>query len=538
MRVLIDQKSYDEMLSKPSHPRDCYVRKNEYPHHLYVDGVKYLVARAVYDGIKRAQEAGDDDALLHLMFHKDEIERLVAEARARGVDLRTVRALGDPPPTDDESRPRLSNTFCPPQPQTIEETGLNRTFLYEHVLRIIYNKGRVTGAELAEESALPYRVVDVLLRELRGQELIDIGGQRGFGDVNYEYILTPRGNQAAADAMLKTMYAGPCPVTLDHWIASVKAQTVKDVVVTRRNIREAFQGLVIDESILNQVGPAVNSAASVMLFGFPGNGKTTIAERITLLMGDDIFIPYTIEADGAIIKMYDAIVHEPPRQELPDDLEYDKRWVRISRPVVIVGGELTLDGLGLIYNKDSRIYEAPFQMKANCGIFLIDDFGRQQVRVFDLLNRWIVPLEKRYDFITTVTGKKIQIPFDQLIMFSTNLDPNDLGDEALLRRIKFKFEIIDPTEEQWRAIWQIMCRVLKVPYDERGVDYLVAKWYKPDNRPFRMCQPRDILLQMIAIAKYNMETVTLNADLLDAACATYFTSKEKKNFGAKVRLDL
>jgi hypothetical protein len=538
MRILIDQSSYDEMLSKTSHPRDCYVRGTEYLHHVYLDGVKYLVARAVYDCIKRAQEADDGEALLHLMLHKDELERMVAESRAKGVDLRTARAIGDPPPTDQESRPRLQNSFTPKAPDTIEETGLNRTFLYEHIVRTIYNKGRVTGLELVDEIGLTYSILDTLLKELRGQELVDIGGQRGYGDVNYEYILTPRGNQAAADALLKTMYAGPCPVTLDEWIKSVKAQTVRDVVVTRRNIREAFQGLVIDESILNQVGPAVNSAASVMLFGFPGNGKTTIAERITLLMGDDIFIPYTVYADGAIIKMYDSIVHEPPKQELPSELEYDRRWVRISRPVVITGGELTLEGLGLIYNKESRIYEAPFQMKANCGIFLIDDFGRQQVRVFDLLNRWIVPLEKRYDYLTTVTGKKLQIPFDQLIMFSTNLDPNDLGDDALLRRIKFKFEIIDPTEEQWREIWRIMCRVLKVPYDERGLDYLLAKWYKPDNWPLRMCQPRDILLQAISIAKYNMETVTLNADLLDAACVTYFTSKEKKNFGAKVRLDL
>jgi Mg-chelatase subunit ChlI len=538
MRFLVDQASYDHMLSKKSHPRDCYVRGTEYLHHVYIDGVKYVVARAVYDCIKQAQEREDDDALLHLVFHREEIERAVSEARSRGVDLRTTRMIGDPPPTDDVAMPTLSNAFTPEQPETVEATGLNRTFLYEHVLRVIYNKGRASGAELSDELKLSYRIVDVLLTELRNQELIDIGGQRGFGDINYEYILTPRGNAAAQDALLKTMYAGPAPVTLEEWIESVKAQTVRDVVVTRRNIREAFKGLVIDESILNMVGPAVNSASSVMLFGFPGNGKTTIAERITHLMGDDIFIPYTVYADGALIKMYDSIVHEPPKKELPADLEYDRRWVRISRPVVITGGELTLDGLGLVYNKDSRIYEAPFQMKANCGIFLIDDFGRQQVRVFDLLNRWIVPLEKRYDFLTTVTGKKIQIPFDQLIMFSTNLDPNDLGDDALLRRIKFKFEIIDPTEEQWREIWQIMCRVLKVPYESKGIDYLVAKWYKPDNRPFRMCQPRDILLQMMAIAKYNMETVTLNADLLDAACATYFTSKEKKNFGAKVRLDL
>lgn len=295
---------------------------------------------------------------------------------------------------------------------------------------------------------------------------------------------------------------------------------------------------MIDESILNWVGPAVNSGASVMLYGYPGNGKTSIAERMTLLMGDAIFIPITIDADGAMIKMYDAIVHEEPKDPLPDDFEYDRRWIRIKRPVVITGGELTLEQLNLVYNETSKVYEAPFQMKANGGIFLIDDFGRQQVRVFDLLNRWIIPLEKRYDFLNTVTGQKIQIPFDQLIIFSTNLHPSDLGDDALLRRIKFKFEIIDPTEDQWRAIWRIMCKVRNVPYDDRGLDYLVAKWYVPEQRPFRMCQPRDIIDQMISIAKYNMEKVALTPDLLDAACATYFTSAAKKDFGAKVRLDL
>ncbi len=538
MRYLLDQKSYEEMLSHADHSRDCYVRDKEYLHHLYVDGVKYTVGRAVYACVKEATAAGDSDALLHLQFHKEDMERLIAAAQREGIDVRSLRTLGDPPPTDDESRPTLNNSFIPPMPTSIEETGLNRTFLTEQFLRILYNKGRATGAEMAEAMKLFYRVVEPLIVDLRNLEHIDIMGQRGYGDINYEYILTPRGQQAANDANMKTQYAGPCPVPLNTWIESVKTQTIKNVVVTRRNIREAFADLIIAESILNWVGPAVNSAASVMLYGFPGNGKTSIAERITHLMGDAIFIPYTIEADGAIIKMHDSIVHEPPKTPVPEDLEYDKRWIRINRPVVITGGELTLEALDLTYNATSRIYEAPFQMKANGGIFLIDDFGRQQVRVFDLLNRWIVPLEKRYDFLTTVTGQKLQIPFDQLIMFSTNLHPSDLGDDALLRRIKFKFEIIDPTEQQWRDIWKLMCRIRKVEYDDRGLDYLVAKWYKPDDRPFRMCQPRDIIDQMISIAKYNMESVSLNPDLLDAACATYFTAKEKKDFGAKVRLDL
>jgi hypothetical protein len=538
MRFVLDQRSYEEMLERRIHPRDCYVRGQEYCHHLYIDGVKYTVARAVYAGIKEAQAKNDTDALLHLNMHVQDLERLIQEARMRGENVANLRTLGDPPPSEEEARPQLNNSFNPPLPQTIDETGLNRTFLTEHLLRILYNKGRATGRDLADAMCLFYAIIEQLLADLRNVEQVDIIGQRGYGDINYEYALTPRGQEAAAAALAKTQYTGPCPVPINDWIESVKAQTVKNVKVTRRNIREAFDGLVIDESILNMVGPAVNSGSSVMLFGYPGNGKTTIAERITHLMGDDIFIPYTIYADGAIIKMYDAVIHEPARRPLPEGHEHDLRWIRISRPVVIVGGELTLEQLNLIYNSTSKTYEAPFQMKANCGIFLIDDFGRQQVRVFDLLNRWIVPLEKRYDFLNTVTGQKIQIPFDQLIMFSTNLDPKDLGDDALLRRIKFKFEIIDPTEEQFRAIWKIMCKVRKIPYDERGINYLINKWYIPDERPFRMCQPRDIIDQLVSIARYNMETPQLSADLIDAACLTYFPSKEKKNFGAKVRLDL
>jgi hypothetical protein len=538
MRYLLDQQSYQEMLSIAEHPRDCYVRGAEYLHHLYVDGVKFVVARALYECIKQATEAKDEEALLHLMFHKEDLERLIAESRNNGVDIRSVRNLGDPPPTDEEASPKIFNTFLPPFPATLEETGLNVTFVTEHLLRILYSKGRATGAELADTIKMGYGVIEPIIIEMRNGELIDIAGQRGYSDVNYEYILTPRGNAFAMDALTKTSYAGPAPVPLEEWIKSVKAQTIRNIHVTRRNIREAFADLIMDESILNMVGPAVNSGTSMMLFGYPGNGKTSIAERIANLLGDPIFIPMTIEADGSIIKMYDSIVHELPKEPIAEGTEYDLRWIRIKRPVVVVGGELTLEALDLIYNDKSKMYEAPFQMKANCGIFLVDDFGRQKVNPFYLLNRWIIPLEKKYDFITTITGQKMQIPFDQLTMFSTNLDPHQIGDDALLRRIKYKFEVIDPTESQWRAIWKIMCKIRKVPYDDRGLDYLVARWFKPENRPFRMCQPRDIIDQMISIAAYNMETVTLNPDLLDAACLTYFPDKEQKQFGAKVKLDM
>jgi predicted ATPase with chaperone activity len=350
------------------------------------------------------------------------------------------------------------------------------------------------------------------------------------------------------DALKKTEYAGPAPVPFRAYVESVKAQTVRNIVVTRRTIRQAFSDLVVSDAVLNEIGPAVNSGSSIFFFGFPGNGKTSVAERITRLMGDYIFIPYAVEVDGQIIKIFDSVVHEPVKDDAEDGkpqttgnlLEYgppyDLRWAKIKRPVVVVGGELTLPALDLTYNETGRFYEAPFQMKANGGIFMIDDFGRQQVRPMDLLNRWIVPLEKRYDYLTTVTGKKLEIPFDQLIIFSTNLDPSQLVDEAFLRRIKFKIEIRDPDEAQWRKIWAFVCKSKNVEMDPKGIDYLVEKWYRPAGRPFRMCHPRDILEQMISIAKYNMEHVSFAPDLIDAACDTYFVSMEQKSFGAALRL--
>jgi hypothetical protein len=535
MRFLADHASYDQLLSRTDHTNDCYIRSGEYLHHMYIDGIKYVIARALYQCISEAKAKNDTEALAHLQIHEEDLRRLVAEAQARGA-LNGTSMFGPPLPDDDSSPPPI-NTWVPRLATTIEATGLNRTFLTESVLRTIYNQSRVTGAAIVEHLRLFYGTVEPLIQELRQAEYIDIAGQRGYGDINYEYILTPRGTQAVADALQKTQYNGPCPVPFNEYIDSVHQQTIKHVVVTRRNIRQAFSDLVMSETILNEVGPAVNSASSIFLFGYPGNGKTAISERITRLMGDNIYLPYAVEANGQIIKLYDPILHtaitEPPPEDLP---AYDQRWIKIQRPVVIVGGELTLPMLELTYNTIAKIYEAPFQMKANGGIFLIDDFGRQQCRPMDLLNRWIVPLEKHFDYLSMVTGQKLEMPFDQLIIFSTNLDPNDLADEAFLRRIKFKINVTDPSEEHWRRIWEVVCRNRKIPYNEHGIDYLVAKWYRLQDRPFRMCHPRDILDQMISMAKYNMEPVTFNPDLIDAACATYFVSKERQNFGAQVRL--
>jgi hypothetical protein len=548
MRFLIAPEFYEEMRQRSDHTPDCYVRPGEYLHHLYVDGVKFTVAQAVEECLRDAQERNDVPAVRHLQLHLRHYEQLAAHVARDGRSLEGVQLLGDPPPPDEEAdAPRVSGGYAPIPPKIVSETGLSVNFLFDMILRAVYLRGRATGSELSGDLKLNYSVLAPLLPLMRKQGLIDIVGQKGSGgDANFEYeIKPPKGQMALDDALNKTGYSGPAPVPFDDYVESVVAQSVRNLVVTRRSIQRAFQDLIITPEVFNEIGPAINSAASIFLFGYPGNGKTSVAERITRLMGDEIYVPYAVEANGQIIKVFDPIVHTKAEGKVVEGLEslflkdvtWDERYVRIKRPTIVTGGELILPMLDLKFNTVGKFYEAPLQMKANGGIFMIDDFGRQQVRPMDLLNRWIVPLEKKYDYLTTITGTKIEVPFDQLLIFSTNLDPTQLADEAFLRRIKFKIEIRDPDEYQWRQIWRLVCKGRQVEYDDAGIDYLVEKWYRPTGRPFRMCQPRDLLDQMISIAKYNMERVTFTPDLIDAGCATYFVSNEKKDFGAKVRLE-
>ncbi|MBX7105446.1 MAG: ATP-binding protein [Gemmataceae bacterium] len=551
MRFLIAPIFDEELQKRTDHTPDCYVRPGEYLHHLYVEGVKYVVADALKRCIAQAREANDADALLHLELHQGQLDSLggqqaIDQALAGGDEM-----IGDPPPPPidepDAPRARSFSGYAPQSPKLISETGLSVSFLFDMILRTIYNRGRLIGSDIADELKINFSVLNPILGLMRRQSLIDIVGTKGSGgDASMEYELKPpKGQDALQEALNKSAYCGPAPVPFDDYVESVVAQTVRNFAVTRRTIHTAFQDLIITPEVLNEIGPAINSASSIFLFGFPGNGKTAIAERITRLMGDDVYLPYAVEANGAIIQVFDPILHTRSASKSNDGIEssllreisHDERYVRVRRPTIVVGGELVMAQLDLKYNPTGKYYEAPLQMKANGGIFMIDDFGRQQIRPMDLLNRWIVPLEKRYDYLTTITGTKIEIPFDQLLIFSTNLDPMQLADEAFLRRIKYKIEVRNPSEGQFRKIWALVCKSRQVECDERGIDYLIDKWYKPTGRPFRMCQPRDILDQMQSMAKYNMERVTFSPDLIDAACATYFVSGEKKDFGAKVRLE-
>jgi hypothetical protein len=546
MRFIIAPEFYEQMQQQEYHSPDCYVRPGEYLHHLYLDGVKYVIVPAMLECLEQAQQKADVEAIRHLQLHKHHYDALHADAVRRG-GLEGVTLLGDPPPEEEEAVPKIANPFMPRIPSKWEDLGLPLPFLFESVLRTIYNRGQLTGGELATELAVPFPTLAPILPAMRKQTLIDIVGQRGSsGDASFVYELKPpKGAAAAQDALSKSSYVGPLPVPFDDYVEAVMAQSVRKMVVTRRSIQKAFEDLIITDDVFNEIGPAVNSAASIFFFGFPGNGKTSIAERITRLMGDAIFIPHAVEANGQIIKVFDPILHTVVEEEqasegidnvLRKSTNFDQRFIKVRRPTIVVGGELTLPMLDLKFNQVGKFYEAPLQMKANGGIFMIDDFGRQQVRAMDLLNRWIVPLEKRYDYLTTVAGTKIEVPFDELLIFSTNLDPHQLADEAFLRRIKYKIEIRDPDEAQYRRIWELVCKGRRVELDLEGIDYLIEKWYRPTRRPYRMCQPRDLLDQMISIAKYNMERVNFSPDLIDAACLTYFIG-EKKDFGAKAKMD-
>lgn len=411
----------------------------------------------------------------------------------------------------------------PSQPKNLEETGLALRLLADLTLKVIYVGAITIGDELSASLKLPYqKVVEEILRFLKDEKLCEIKGGANYFPFSWRYELTERGRAKAAESLIDNSYVGPAPVSLEAYSSLVKKDELRGTPVSKEALKAALSHLVLEPQVFDQLGPAVNSNKSIFLYGPPGNGKTCIAEAMANLFSTYTLVPYALTVDNQIIKLFDPSYHFEVNEENPK--RYDERWVMIKRPIVEVGGELTLEELDLIYEDKARFYEAPFQLKANGGMLLIDDFGRQRVAPRDLLNRWIVPLEKRFDYLTLHTGKKIEVPFSSFIVYATNLDPKDLVDEAFLRRISYKTEIKDPSEEEYREIFRRVCLAKGIEYIEETVNYLIEKYYQAEKRPFRSCHPRDLADHIIDQAAYRGVESKLDQYSLDYAAASYFVS--------------
>ena len=434
-------------------------------------------------------------------------------------------------PLDDISSPE-----APIAPESMEEAGLNAGFMNETILRTLYAQGAMLGRDLARFLCLPFKVIFPALRFLKDEKCVQVDGGDIIGEVSYQFSLTDAGRARAREAMAVCGYVGPAPVPLEDYVEQTYRQAVTGIFCSPDVLEPAFSHLVMKPELFAALGPAVISGRSVFIYGPPGNGKTAIARSIGEFMntqGGSIYIPYAFLADGNIITVYDPSLHvtDDQTQDALSDADvsiqrylntgsFDQRWVRIRRPVIVTGGELNLEMMDLRFNTDANFYQAPIHFKANGGVFLIDDFGRQLVSPKELLNRWILPLEDRHDFLTVASGKKFQVPFEQLIIFSTNLDPKDLVDDAFLRRIRHKVEINAPTRDVYEKIFNSYAKKLGMNPCTEAIDYLYARYYTKGRSP-RASDCRDLLEIVQSICRYRRQPVHLTKDLLAEASNSF-----------------
>jgi hypothetical protein len=416
-----------------------------------------------------------------------------------------------------------------PAPRTLEETGLSFFFILELIAKILYRGGQLKLSELSNRIHLPISVLEPILAFMRNERLCEIS-HRSDTEASIIYNLTDLGRLRANDYLARCQYAGPAPVPLDAYIAQIRAQSLSGLPITRPMIGKAFEGIVIKQPILDTFGAAMNSGRAVFVYGPAGVGKTFIAEHMASALAGDVFIPHAIQVDNEIIQAYDPLIHKAVAADSVVDFRLerarrDERWVLCKRPIVLTGGELTLSMLDLDFDESSRFYTLPPQMKANNGLLVIDDLGRQLVKARDLMNRWIVPLDRHLDYLTLHNGKKFMVPFDVIVVFSTNLKPADLADEAFLRRLGYKIHLTPLDEEDYRAIFRQVCEEFGIPFAEESLHYLLHQHHYREGRPLLACVPRDILRQVLDVAKYQGKRPELSTEMLDWAWHNYYATE-------------
>jgi hypothetical protein len=429
-------------------------------------------------------------------------------------------------------RPVAVERFLPPVPQTPEDLGLPPGWLEHSILKLLYFKGDLTGRQLSTHLGLNFSVIESTVELLKRQHHIVVKSSLGMGLVSAVITLTESGRQFARESLEANSYVGPVPVPLAQYTRGVVAQRKIEGWLTPSKLKLGFKSVSFNDDIIRQVGPAVNSGKSLLIYGQPGNGKTFLAETIGQIEDEPVYIPYAIEAQGQIIQVFDPLYHrrtQPPEEEeesvftlAHNERAFDGRWVEVHRPFIVTGGELTLDMLDLTFNPATKVYDAPFHLKATNGIYLIDDFGRQKVSPGEVLNRWIVPMERGHDFLSLRAGGKIPIPFAVFLIFSTNLKPDDLGDEAFLRRIQYKMFLRSPNEQEFLRLIEKLCQKEKLRVSRFTLDHLLNDHYKPIKKPFRRCQPRDLVTHALDLIRFESLPMELTEDLIDRAFESTF----------------
>jgi DNA replication protein DnaC len=470
-----------------------------------------------------ANRASADAALEErLAALRDKLSAIAGESSSGDTQSKATLTASPNNSSVDAAKQGSINDFTPPCPNTLAEVGLEKEQIEAIVLKYLFNRGNSAGRQLGDQLGLPFSLIEKILFALKVDQLVVQKGAAPLSD--YVYQLTPQGLEDAKRHYKSCSYYGTLPVPLEDYIASVKAQSIRHLQPTAGDLACVFKDLLVSEQLQHEIGQAVHAGKGFFLYGAPGNGKTSVAERVARAFGQYIWIPRTIGIAGEIVRLFDPCNHEeaPPDADGPTNRPFDRRWVRIRRPTVIAGGELTMDRLEITVNKATGVNEAPLQLKSNCGVLVIDDFGRQRMSVSELLNRWIVPLDRRYDFLNLPSGKTIQVPFDQLLVFSTNLEPRDLVDEAFLRRISYKIEVPDPSLDDFRRLIATCANREGFAYDESAVEHLIREHYLLPKRPVRACHARDLLDHVRSYCGYRSRPLAMSREAFDAAVKNYF----------------